>query len=193
MLCVLWRDVMWGRIFPGPSLFNCASAWLLMPFVCVGSVGAVITIAFFRESHNGCIFTCKTTQVGRCAFGERTGGEEGLILLVEGEQRWGQMCLCEPQCHSEGATWSSQGDSKGDPELCCLAEIERCEINAAFGQQNTGNFRGWGFLLCHWHHRDFWTLMQRPCLAVSSKAKGSESFSSSLAHGSEPFVREKPN
>lgn len=88
-----------------------------------------------------CIFTCKTIQVGKSAFGQCTGGESDPPWQREskGEDRCVSVNLGAILRMPPEPAW---GTHKGDPELCCLAEIQRCEINVAFSQQNTGNFRG---------------------------------------------------
>lgn len=51
-----------------------------MPFVCVGSMGAVITIAFFRESHHNYLQFYLQDNTGRevCLWGvqRRRGGSD---------------------------------------------------------------------------------------------------------------------
>lgn len=64
------------HFFPALSSVCCASATMFMPFVCVGSMRAVIIIAFFRERHNDIsILACKITPLGKSAFGKCTEGE----------------------------------------------------------------------------------------------------------------------
>lgn len=74
------------NFLPAPSPFPCAPASMLMPFVCVDSMGAVIKIAFFRESHSEFLHFYLQDKTGReSSFGECAG--ERLILPGEGEQK----------------------------------------------------------------------------------------------------------
>lgn len=110
------------NFLPAPSLFHCAPAVMLMPFVCVGSMGVVIIIAFFRESHSEFLHFYLQYKTGRgvLLWGVHRG---------EVDPPWGRESRGEDRC----ALWTFCGCHLRQPggpaaslELCCLAEIQRC-------------------------------------------------------------------
>lgn len=141
------------HFFPALSSVCCAAATTFMPFVCAGSTRAVSITAFFRERHNDiCVLACKITQLGNSAFGKHAEGEpdspgqwesrgEDGFVSYERPCRMVGVCRCDLK-HSS-ACHSPRGDQPAPLVLAAgLAEIQRCEINEAFSQQNTGNNRG---------------------------------------------------